>query len=211
MYVDICLCMKIYMNSKTKIWKYILFNVMAFVSGEENRKVGLTWILWGVIQMPLFRTESSHVIHLSGMLLADSLRRMPLQALPSAARSSFAKFKHLPQDRLHPMVIIMQCKCISHLLRLGQFCRAFPASELPQDCYSLWQLQLLSNRTSSSLISLASFIPSQIFLRVRLNNPPAHVCLTNWGIQLTMIGNKLLSDGGKVGVFFTFSLLHKLD
>ena len=124
-YLHIHLCVKTYAyDLKTQVCRDTHFTVMVFVSGE---KIGMSGVLDTEVLSTCISSTPRHFTQLPGMLSADCLRRMPLQALPSAACSCFAEFKPLPGDRLNPMTGFMQYRHRSPLPQFGTVLKDHPS------------------------------------------------------------------------------------
>lgn len=116
-YLHIYFCMKIYIHMNFKNRRGTHLTVMVLFLG---RAIGVQDCsgYYRVLSRCL-SLEPGHFAQLPGMLCADSLDRVPLQALSSSACRCIAKFKPLLGDRLNPMTGFMQYKCMSPLPQFG--------------------------------------------------------------------------------------------
>lgn len=141
--------------------------------------------------MCLFRTRTLHPV--ARMLSADSLCRVPLQALPSAAYSCFAKWKPLPGDRLNPMTGFMQYKGRSPLPQFGTVLKGHPNFRAPQGIAAASVATAFALQPAPSTPNFSCLSPLQmLFLRILPNKPPAHKFDAVYCFFFLTMGDKLL-------------------
>lgn len=212
--MHICLCMKIYMNSKTQVWRDTCFNVKAFVSGERLGGYGCLGYCVVFCGCPFL--GPAHFTQLREMLPIAGLYRVPLQTVPSAARSYLAKPKFLPGDRLPPMTGSYVVKCMCPLLQFGTVMKGNPSFRAPlrDGCNLCCNLQLLGNLFSLGFILLLSSPPRCFWEYFPITCTQVSFRVYILGYSAYNNGQYII-DWWRVGGFFFFSshfaLLLKLE